>query len=135
MKTSVGPIVGLLSAACIAVPAGTGTASAAATSPSIGTAPTASSAHTRTFDPLPPALRLAGTDKLTLGANALAPTVGDAAIDGNELLKLASFPYHNAFGAATAVANLANTGLQVVLVPASVATLIAQNKTDGIPAY
>ena len=80
MKTSVGHIVGLLSAACIAVPAGTGTASAAATSPAIGTASTASNAHMRTFDPVPPALRLVGTDKL--GVSALAPTVGNVAIDG-----------------------------------------------------
>jgi hypothetical protein len=133
MKTSVGPIVGLLSAACIAVPAGTGTASAAATSPAIGTASTASNAHTRTFDPVPPALRLVGTDKLTLGASALAPTVGNAAIDGNELLQLATFPYHNAFGIATAAAKTANTGLEVALLPVSLAALVAQNKTEAIP--
>ncbi len=133
MKTSVGPIVGLLSAACIAVPAGTGTASAAATSPAIGTASPASTAHMRTFDRVPPALRLVGTDKLTLGASALAPTVGNAAIDGNELLQLATLPYHNLFGVATAAAKTANTGLEVAFLPLSLATLVAQNKTDSIP--
>jgi hypothetical protein len=118
MNISVGkPVLALLSAACIAVPGGTADASAA-TGPSVPTASITST--TSSFDPLPPALR---------------STAATASIDGATLLALLTFPYHNVYGVTVAVGNAAAAGLQVVLLPLSVASLVGSNQTEQVPAY
>lgn len=110
MEVSVGkPVLALLSAACIATSAGTpgDVATAIAPKPS----PTALTAAY-----MPVELTASTTDLSTVAA-------------------LLTFPYHNIYGVTLALANAANTGLQVVLLPVSVAGLMLQNKPGDIPAY
>ena len=65
-----------------------------------------------------------------LAAAAAAP------VDPNlALLNLLTFPIHNAFGIAVGVGTAANAGLNLVLLPVSIASFVAVNQTDKIPAY
>jgi hypothetical protein len=105
MKASVGkPVLAMVSVACIAVPAATGVASAATTTPSHSSA-------------------------------QIVPTAATAAISQTELLKLLTFPYHNVLGIGIGVGTAANAGLNLVLLPVSIASFVAVNQTDKIPAY
>ncbi len=65
-----------------------------------------------------------------LAAAAAAPV--DPAL---ALLNLVTFPIHNALGIAIGVGTAANAGLNLVLLPVSIASFIATNQTDKIPAY
>jgi hypothetical protein len=59
-----------------------------------------------------------------------------APVDPNlALLKLLTFPIHNAYGIAVGVGTAANAGLNLVLLPVSIASFVAVNQTDKIPAY
>jgi hypothetical protein len=132
MNVSLGkPVLALLSAACIAVPAGTAEASAA-TGPSVPTASTIST--TNFFDPLPQTLSLIGGTG-TVAPSVNAPSVNAASVGGATLLAVLTFPYHNVYGVSLAVGNAAAAGLQVVLLPLSVAALVGMNNTDQVPAY
>jgi hypothetical protein len=103
MQFSVGkPILAMVSVACIAVPAGTLDATAAAS-----------------------------TGSTVQIAAATPPAVGAEP----SLLDILSFPYHNAYGVAVGVGTAANAGLQLALLPVSIASFVAVNKTDQIPAY
>jgi hypothetical protein len=110
MNVSFGkPVLALVSAACIAVP-GTADASAATgTSSSPSSISTASS-----FDPVPQAA---------------------ASLDAATLLALLTFPYHNVYGVTVAVGNAVGAGLQVALLPVSIAALVATNQTNQVPAF
>jgi hypothetical protein len=50
-------------------------------------------------------------------------------------LALLTFPYHNVYGVTVAVGNAAAAGLQVALLPLSIARLVGANQTDQVPAY
>ncbi len=103
MQFSVGkPILAMVSVACIAVPAGTLDATAAASTGST--------------------VQIAAATPLAVGAEP-------------SLLDILSFPYHNAYGVAVGVGTAANAGLQLALLPVSIASFVAVNKTDQIPAY
>src|SRR4051812_21268521 len=103
MHFSVGkPILAMVSVACIAVPAGTLDATAAASTGST--------------------VQIAAATPLAVGAEP-------------SLLDILSFPYHNAYGVAVGVGTAANAGLQLALLPVSIASFVAVNKTDQIPAY
>ena len=105
MKASVGkPVLAMMSVACIAIPAATGVASAATTTPSNSSV-------------------------------QIVPAAATAAISQTELLKLLTFPIHNAFGISVGVGTAANAGLNLVLLPVSIASFVAVNQTDKIPAY
>jgi hypothetical protein len=58
-----------------------------------------------------------------------------APVDPNALLNLLTFPYHNAFGIAVGVGTAANAGLNAILLPVSIASFVAVNQSDKIPAY
>jgi hypothetical protein len=64
-----------------------------------------------------------------LAAAAAAPV--DPAL---ALLNLVTFPIHNAVGVAIGVGTAANAGLNLVLLPVTIASLIATNGTAQIPA-
>ncbi|WP_029112945.1 hypothetical protein [Mycobacterium sp. URHB0044] len=103
MHFSVGkPILAMVSVACIAVPAGTLDATAAASTGST--------------------VQIAAAAPLAVGAEP-------------SLLDILSFPYHNAYGIAVGVGTAANAGLQLALLPVSIVSFVAVNKTDLIPAY
>jgi hypothetical protein len=129
MQASVGkPLLALVSAACIAVPAGIPDAAAAPAgiSPLIRTAST-TPAGAALFDPLPPVLRLlaepGGGDIGALAAASATP------------LELLTFPYHNVYGIGVGVGSAVNSVVQLALLPASIASLVAVNKTDQVPAF
>jgi hypothetical protein len=59
-----------------------------------------------------------------------------APVDPNlALLKLLTFPIHNAYGIAVGVGTAANAGLNLALLPVSIASFVAVNQTDKIPGY
>jgi hypothetical protein len=57
-------------------------------------------------------------------------------VDPNlQLLKLLTFPIHNVYGISVGVGTAANAGLNAILLPVSIASFVAVNQTDKIPAY
>ena len=79
----------------------------------------------------------------TIGATPAAaarPSAHDvnaivAGASGTQLLKLLTFPIHNAYGIAVGVGTAANAVLNLALLPVSIASFVAVNQTDKIPAY
>ncbi len=132
------PILGLLSAACIAVPAGIPQAGAAEPAATFAGAP---SPHTGTddaqFDPVPPALRLiteAAAQTRTPGVGASA-TFAPAEDPLTLALDLATFPYHNVYGVAVSVGSAFADFLMTAALPLSIASLVLVNEEAKIPAY
>jgi hypothetical protein len=144
MYVSVGkPLLTVATAACIAVAATAPAASAAATAPSphtvVSNLETTLVASTSDFQPLPVGARELA-DLSVADVNSIVSAADDGVsatpVDtGTLILQLLTFPYHNALGIAQGFGAFTNTGLQLASLPFSIATYLAVNQPEKIPAY
>ena len=138
MHTSVGkPLVALVSAACLAIPATTFTPIDHARSESTMAVTLAAAATS--FDPVPPSARLLSAPASDTEDAALVAAVGQMAelsgVDtGTVLLQLLTAPYHNVYAVSIAVGKAVNAFVQLVSLPFSIATYVATNGPPRSPA-
>jgi hypothetical protein len=117
------PLLALMSAACITVPATAGAPHAsAAAAPTTQDQAVALTAGSTLFDPLPAAAR-----SVVLDTQSVDPL---AQVDIGTLVDLVTFPYHNAYAIGSAFGRAANAGIQVVGLPLSLAYFLATNASD-----
>ncbi|MDY6997505.1 MAG: hypothetical protein SW019_12950 [Actinomycetota bacterium] len=135
-------LVGLVSAACITVPAGMPpqATAAAGTAPAVTRSPApAAKVDAALFDPVPATLRLVA--EATLALRDHAPGIGSSAaitLGDNPLMlaiDLLTFPYHNVYGVTTAVGEAFTDFLMAALLPLSVTSFVLVNEEEKIPAY
>ncbi|OAN31616.1 hypothetical protein [Mycolicibacterium iranicum] len=132
MNSSVGkPLLGLMAAACVAVPAAIPQAAAAVPEAVV------QSAADQIFDPAPPILRLTPdtADAASYSPTAVESLEAAADIDPALLIKLLTFPYHNIYAIGTSIGAALNSALVAALLPLTAGYYFLTNQIDKIEPY